>query len=555
MRRCSENEAVRSSPVSYLSEAGAHQHPDQIGSIAFFSSNLFAIGGSQNSVADQILQWKKSQEDALSKWKFLLGRDGALTARDAQGAWWAGTSLPFRVGAALMESLELNCEVGCLLAPSTAALIRAALEKIAGHQAVIAVIPDEFHTLVALHCEDFSTAISAGRLWIAAGKNWTEELAGIFDANPGLCVPQQYIRTGLQDDAEVMAMIAAANPVFSAANSRRTAQLIAMRSSSHSSAHTGKIRVVAGSSFSLADLSGIALAETLCTGGGNWPRQDISRPTSASVLALAEAARDCDAMIAANLFRRDVAGAIPDELPFLTWATRNRIAAPLATSARDAVLVADSKWRKEAISAGWAPSRVFIAAWPNLAPLENPPAGYIALIADAQLSAVPERLKDFSSLGVLWEQIAAELKQNPLAVGDDVDAYLTDRVAQLDIDAPSVDRHLFKHKLILPAWRRGIALALHKAGASVAVYGNGWESAEFEPIWRGPLNELAELRRAAASASAIVHPEPGAGVNAVFSLGRPVVRAHTLLKHPNRITPIHSEGARLSENLILSILR
>jgi hypothetical protein len=448
-----------------------------------------------------------------------------------------------------------------MLAPPTAALVRAVLEKTALSQAILVVWPDPREALVALHCEDFSADFASGRLWPACGEQWPADLASILESNPGLCVPRQFIRSGIQDDAVVSALISQANPVLANETGRRAERMneIRRRPKARSGRQSTKICVVAGSAFSLSDPSGTALAKIFAAPGDRWARLDISRATSASPLALAAAAADCDAVITANLYRGEVGGAVPDDLPWITWATNPRIASP-SCGALDVVLVADEHWRKRATAAGWPPNRVRVAAWPALGDDQPPaPAAPLAMIADAPMIDPPARLNDFSSHAVLWEQIAAELTRDPFAVGDNIDAFLSSRIHRLEIDAHALDRDLFAAKLILPAWRRAVVRLLVAAGLPLAVHGSGWDDPEFASFWHGPVTSIDELRRAAASSAALIHPDPSACAHPIAALGRPVVRPTRLLKDAanalaGRLS-IDRAAPPLTADAVLSILR
>jgi len=122
-----------------------------------------------------------------------------------------------------------------------------------------------------------------------------------------------------------------------------------------------------------------------------------------------------------------------------------------------------------------------------------------------------------------------------------------------------LDRDLFAAKLILPAWRRAIVRALVAAGLPVAVHGSGWDDPEFAPIWRGAVTSIDELRRAAASSVALIHPDPSAYSHPLAALGRPVVRPTRLLKDAQNALAgrlaIHRAAPPLAADAVLSILR
>ncbi|HUB27163.1 MAG TPA: hypothetical protein VL992_17180, partial [Tepidisphaeraceae bacterium] len=418
-----------------------------------FQTNLQSLYARQPDVAAAIGNVR------LGELTWLYGRDGCLTAKLADGQWWAGSSLPLQVGRELMKTLELIGSVGCFLAPTTAGQIRAALDIIAAHQALIAVMPDLVGAAVAMHCEPMADEIASGRLSLVAGDDWSKQLVSLLESNPGLCVPQQYIRTGLLAEEELSALAEVGNPLLSAQISRRTKLAADIRN--RWKPGNRKICVVASRRFRLWDLAGQALVAALGQAPDEVTLIDNEQPLSASPLGIAIAAETCGALVAADLYRSDIPGVLPDELPWITWATKPRFAAPAPASKRDVVMLADESWRSAAMFAGWTSKNIAIAGWPALVKPTAPESGaLLVLIADVAAAEKPKRVSDFSSQAVLWDAIAEELQKNPLVLGNDIDAYFSSRMEELSIPAGSVDAELFRKKLILPNWNRGIARLL-----------------------------------------------------------------------------------------------
>ena len=213
--------------------------------VSLFAANLDAISLRQPNVAAAL----RTADNIASDLTWLLGRDGSLTARDVNGRWWGGSSLPLMVGRKLMKTLELAGSVGCFLAPGTAWQIRAALEILGQNQAIIAVMPDIAGAVVALHCDDFSEEIHGGRASFAVGLEWAKHFADLLAATPGLCVPQQYIRTGLLKDDDLSAMTAVSNPILAGEIARRNQFASDIRARWPNRRRNGKVCVVAGSRF------------------------------------------------------------------------------------------------------------------------------------------------------------------------------------------------------------------------------------------------------------------------------------------------------------------
>jgi hypothetical protein len=510
-------------------------------------ANLTALEQTQPAVAAHLRSQSLptlSPPNAPLEWVF--ARDGALTVRADPGLWWGGSSLPLRVGRSLMKSLDLQGAVGCLLAPRTAGQIRAALEHIAPSQAFVVIFPDSSAALLNLHCDDFAPEILAGRLWFLCGEDWDAQLANLLQTHPGLCVPQQYIRTGLLTDAEVSAMTARGNVALAGETERRAALATEIRTRSARHAKTGCICVVAGSNFSLWDIAGWALTDLLAR-NDRFRILDKDRPVSASPLALAMAANECDAIVTADLYRGDLPGIAPDSMPWITWVTNPHIAPPQPNASGDGLLLADPAWQTTAAMAGWPAARVALAGWPSLVePTPIPANGPVVLIADAPAFPPPQRLQDFSSHRVLWEKIGDELSRNPLALGNDIAAYLASRMAELEIEGP-LDQKLFREKLILPAWRRGVARRLLSAGLPLVLFGAGWTDAdECARHAQGPVQTIDDLRRAARLAAGIVQPIPTDAAHPAFALARPVMRANSTGRgqfiYPPQAPPLSAEA-------------
>ncbi|HTW94386.1 MAG TPA: hypothetical protein VMD30_06325 [Tepidisphaeraceae bacterium] len=450
--------------------------------------------------------------------EWVFGRDGYLTGRDAAGKWWSGTSIPLCVGRSLLKNLDATATVACFLSPNTAGQIRAALEKLQPHQAILAAIPDPRTAAVILSCDDFSAEFRAARLFIAAGSSWAIALSRILTDHAGLPVPLQFIKTPLTSDDALTEMMAAANPAFSAEIQRRAEQAAQIRDRFRQKNWQGKPPcVIVSSHYRTWDFASLVLSR-LTQSMPDWKQLDTDRPTSASPLALAMAAEDSGAIVAADLFRADVGNVIPDAMPWITWVTRGRIARFTPNTA-DRLLLADRAWIARASESAWPADRISIAGWPELSPPTPPRSRQIAFIADAALIDLPDKLREFSSHGLLWESIAAELLEHPHALANDPDAYLTDRAAKLGIPPETLDRPLFIDKLILPSWRRGAANALKCAGLNLTFFGNGW------PTPGATIASFDQLLEIAQNSAALICPVPTLESHPIDAFNRPVIRA------------------------------
>jgi|GEM_PF-752697 len=466
--------------------------------------------------------------------QWVFARDGYLTARDGS-AWWRGCSVPLLAGREMLKKLELGGAVGCFVCPSHAGEIRACFERLGANQAIIAVVPDPLTLAVIFHCDDFSAEIRAGRLIFAGGWDWQDQLTAIFEANPGLPTPQNFIRTILIDDEELNRFAAEAQTLISDQAALRTRRIALMRDSAERNIpSTGRVLVVASGLLRVSDLSGIALAATLCESeseGGPFPRLDPDRPMSASPVAVAQAATECDAIVTANTFRANFPGIVAANRPWITWVTLGPgcIVPPDPLGELDCVLLADPDWRQAARNRGWSDERIEIAGWPDRLGLfthAEPVRGkYLGLMADVGSVEVPAELREVSSHRLLWELIGQELAASPLALGNDAGRYLETRMAKMGVSAEKFNFTLFFERLILPAYWAGLAKAAANEGLPLALIGRGWEKwPELADYARGATDSPATLTEQILECAAMIHPIPGAQAHSIDVLGRPVVQ-------------------------------
>jgi hypothetical protein len=493
---------------------------------ARWSANISALRQTQPATADRI-----ADLPAAGEWVF--ARDGFLTRRDDAG-WWSGCSAPLATGRQCFRKLDLAGVVGCFINPTHAGLLRACFEKIQDNQSIIAVNPDPIVLAVALHCEDFSREILAGRLLFVAGWDWPDELAALLDAHPGLPIPQQFIRTQSLDDNELQLYSAPAQEVITEAIARRTAQVEQIRASHAASGRTGRVLVIAGSHFSLGNLCGPAIATALLdrkpAADSPFVRLDPDCPLSASMVAIATASSDCDCIVAADLFRQQAPGIVANEIAFITWVTTGMIVPPDPAAPHDAILLADEQWQNAARAAGWKSDRIEVAGWPQICsprlPLGPGRLGRaVGLLADTFIPDAPQRLRELSSHGLLWEFIIDELAKDPLRLGANALKYLEAQMARFKIAAEGFDHRLFLEQLIFPAYHQGLARMLISAGLKIKLLGKGWDRmSEFAPHAHGPVASVAELSAALESCSALVHTVPLKQAHPLDAMGLPVVQ-------------------------------
>jgi hypothetical protein len=462
--------------------------------------------------------------------EWLLGRDGSLTARDADQRWLAGTSLPARVAESMLKKLELTGTVACFLAPPHAAFVRAALTKLRPQQAVIAVVADPMTLAQILHCDDFSSDIAAHRLWFVSGRHWAQELADLLNREPGLPTPSQFIRLPMGDGAEIDQMIHAAQWVFGDVSTRRGGALrnIVQLSQQRQS---GRICVVAGSQFRLWDDGAGVLLELVNSGGDMIEHLDPDDPASASPMALAHAAARCEAIITAGIGRSDCPSLVSPACPWITFVGGQHVPAPVA-STPDHLLVPTRACLEAAMAAGWGADRVHLVAAPFAHESETDceQRSGLALIADMPSLAMPEALREFSSHRLLWDTVAAHLLGEPLALANDPVQYLKGQMRRLDIAADGFPWQAFIERLIVPAFQQGLAKLLIDTKLPIELFGQGWDSLPaFAAHCGGAVDSRQQLQLILRRACGVIHAWPH-------------VSRHPLDHHTNRLLRPHGKS-------------
>jgi hypothetical protein len=492
-----------------------------------FESNLEALDRTQPQlrpwVTDQILQVE-----------WVAARDGSLSALDHAGQWWGGCSLPLRAARAMLARLELRGAVACFLSPTHAGQLRAAMDRLRREQAVVAIVPDMRDLAFILHCDDFTHDLRDHRLWFAAGPGWDVGLRQVFDDQPGLATPTQFIRMQDADASVVDEMISMAQGVFSEISTVRAAAIQTMKQNA-SAQRTGaapsrtRLCVVAPSRFRLwNDLSGAMLGIFQGQNDIDVEHFDCDDPACSSPLALLKAASSADAMFTANTGRTDLPGLVSESTPWITWVTAGRVPSSALAGIDDHLIVVDESLRAIAIKSGWAEARVHVAAWPQAGFLRAGSAKSspsLAIIVDTFCLDTPDDLTEYSSHGLLWEAMRNEILRDPMALDGDVNAFLNHRMRQLGVSEDAFPRGRFIEKLILPAYQQGLARILLANKIPLKLYGGGWDKiSAFKDHARGPVQSRDQLAQAVNEAAAVVHVWPNSFPHPIDALDVPIVR-------------------------------
>ncbi len=494
------------------------------------SANLSAI----SQLQPDLTPWIQEQHLPV-EWVF--GRDRSLTALDESGQWFSGCSLPTRAAEAMFARLEARGAVVCMLLPSHAAHLRVALRRLRSEQAIIAVIPDMRHLAMILHCDDFTDEIQSHRLWFAAGPAWEIGLRRLFDDQPGLATPLQFIRSPDVDRDSSDEMITAAQKIFADVTASRSEQIQSLRLDATRQAPqaTRRLCVVAGSRFRLWNDIGASMLGVF-ENQSQIPIEhfDADDPARSAPLALLQACQNCNAIFTANTVRSDLPGLIPDQLPWITWATTARIPSSALAGEWDQLIVVDPKLKDLAIKAGWNASRVHVGSFPSLdqSSKSHTGEGRLGIFVDTCTLETPEDLANYSSHSLLWEGIRHELHRDPFALLD-VLPFLTERMKRMGIGEDGFPFNRFIEKLIMPAYQQGLARTLIGAGVPLQLYGAGWDKLpEFAAHAAGEIVDRDQFHSAIAQCAALVHVWPSALAHPIDASGALVVRRTTRRPEP-----------------------
>ncbi len=453
----------------------------------------------------------------LPETRWLFARDGFLTARTTDGHWLSGCSLPRRAADSVLRRLDVIGGVACFLAPSHAAQVQVALDRMATSQALIVVYNNWESLLFQLACCDSSIDIQRHRLWFAVGHEWPAMLANLFRTRDGLAIPTQFIRTPLTDESLTQALIPAAEKVFAAATTAQNHTAAQWREKWISRPSPENLLVVAPSGFRLWNHAPASLLQAAQRSPLSIHHLDLDDPASASIAALARAAAGCDALFVADLSRAQLPGVINDNLPITSWITRPHCPPYDAHHPQDCLLLADGDWLQCAQGAGWPKERLAVASWPTMQAVcepEQPP--HLAIIADTRSLETPVDQLEHSSHHILYEVIRTELLAEPFKLGTNPRAYLQAKMRTNGIFDKGFNYPIFD-ELLESVYMQGIVQRLKAADIPIRIHGKGWDGSN-------AVRSLPDLLRAAGRATALAHVWGMKHRHPIDALSRPVLR-------------------------------
>jgi hypothetical protein len=473
---------------------------------------------------------------AAPQLEWLTARDGSRTARDrATGALLGDCSVPRRAAEMMLRKLAVKGRVVCLLLPTHPHQIAVCLEKTDPTIGLIAIVHsrDTLATMQAC-CDDSSHTQRLFVAWDAAS------LRAIFDAHPGLPVPQQFIRLPVSDKPACDAAIVWTQQVFSEVTTIQNQRLERARSRSDSTGSTPL--VVVSRTFQLWDDAGDRLARSLAA-----DVLDTDDATQCATAHVADRASCASAIITADAGRADQPVLAGVGVPWISWITGARVPAFVRSSPRDGIVVADESLAQAAYNAGWPRDRVRVG---RDAPVVHRGGESLVIAIDLPSLEAPAEIVEYSSWRVVWDAIAKELIDHPHRLAGDIDGYLERSRRHFGVPPDDFPRGVFVRQLVGPTYAIGIARWLVREGVPVSIHGRGWERVEgVVSHARGPVDSHESLEAILERSAGIVdvhvdaaHPSRRAGIPMLTTLGRTPQRvlqdARAMPKAAS--TPVHA---------------
>lgn len=469
----------------------------------------------------------------------------------------------------MLVRLETKGAVGCFLSPSHAAHVGVALQNMRVEQALVVIFPQLRDLAFMLHCQDFSDAIESNRLWFVAGDDWENQLTALFDRQPGLATPTQFIRTPDADPQQVEPVISAAQAIFSRVSSQRASEIQSLRRDFSPIKHQNpKLCVVAPSKFRLwCDIGHAMLRVFDGVEGYSISHFDADDPTCSAPVALLKATRESTAILTANTARSDLPGLLPESIPWITWTTTARIPNGAMAGCNDHLIIVDPILRELAQKSGWPTQRVHVGTYPQtiVQGKDAQSEKFISIISDTCALDTPKDLIEYSSHALLWEAIRQKLLNDPFALGG-IGRFMAEQMSRLNVGEQSFPQARFIEKLIVPAYQQGVARQLIAEKVPLRLYGQGWDALEdFKPYAAGAIRSRDDLNAAVSTSAALVHAWPTNLAHPIDAIGLPVIRCsgkdrNTFLRdarsaHQGRLPAPSRSVPVLDAQLLLAILK
>lgn len=456
--------------------------------------------------------------------EWLYARDGALSGRYIDGQWIGHVSIPAKSAAKMLGKASVTGSSAVLLAPTHAQQIRTMLDRINAQQVLIVVIPGEHVAGTTLCCLDFSADIRARRLWLAAGPDWTAELTALLEAQDGIAPASTIIRVPGLNTPTVDRVFKPCETILTKNSQTHRSFLGLLHNKVRTPSRPAKKICVVTGRFQLWDDAPAVLAKSLAGTTLEVVTLDASIAGQTSALRVARTADGCDAMVTANLSRADLPLVLPNNVPWITWLSTNRMVKFDPSATGDRLVVADPAVRARALEAGWPEANVLIGQEPVRAGAQSRNA-QPAILANLAPLVMPRSVEEMSSQRLVWERVEHEIAQNPFCIGASPIEYLCGVAEQIGIARGTLPIDLFRSELLEPAFMRALALQLMKQKTNFRIFGYGWGALpEFASVYSGPIDGEAALSSALSLTSVLIDVWPGALAHPARRAGRPVVK-------------------------------
>lgn len=455
----------------------------------------------------------------LSDLEWVTARDGSRTARlQTTQTWWGGCSVPRRSAQMMFRSFNPQGRLACLLLPTHPHQVGVCLEKMPARHGLIVIIDSESSLTFYMACCDFSD--ETDRLFFA----WDPASLGrIFEQNPGLPVPQQFIRLPVSDPSACEKVIEWCQRVFSNVSQLQTRRL--EESHARTIVSEGPLLTLVSGGFRLWDDADQRLAEVFSD-----LVVDLDDVRQCATAYIAERASCACGLLTNHVGRSNQPHLIRPDLPWISWVTRGSIPAYVPTSPRDGLVVIDPEWLSRAYAAGWPMDRVAVG---QPEPLSHEGGNRLVLVYDLPDLAPPAEVVEYSSWRVVWDAIVKELAYQPHRLAGDVTGYLERARRYFGVPDKDFPVQRFIQQAIEPAYAMGMARWLIQQSVPLTVYGKGWERVdEILPCWNGPVENRSSLERVLAGSKALVDIFLSEGHLSRY-LGIPVLK--TIGQTPQRV--------------------
>jgi hypothetical protein len=462
--------------------------------------------------------------ETLAELEWLYARDGSLSARHVDGQWLSQVSIPERAARKMLGKAIVNGSSAVMIAPTHAQQIRAMLDRMSKQQVLIVVIPGEYIAGTILACADFSADIRAQRLWLACGPDWPEEIHAILDTHEGIAPPSMMIRVPGLNAETVERVLKHCETMLARHSTTHRTQLGLLQAKPRFPQRPPKKVCVVTGAFKLWDDAAYLLGQAAGRGPIESIVLDASTGTQTSALRLARTVDGCDAIVTANLSRTDLPQVVPENVPWITWMTTNRIPRPDPAASFDRLIVADASQRSLATDAGWDGARVVVGQEPIRCNTTSR-AATPAIIADLPRMTMPRAVEEMSSQRLVWERVEHDITRNPFCIGSQPLEYIYNIAAEIGLGRTSFPIDTFRTELLVPCFMRSFAKLLASRGVKFAIYGRGWEAVEeLASRSKGPLETDSALANALASSSILLDVWPGEPTHPARRAGKPMLR-------------------------------